>query len=224
MGPSTSSPNWRNAAQLVDARDTVHAIAFAPRHMGLRIATASADGFVRMYEAIDVLNLSHWPLQEEFLGHVNGVTCLAWNPSILDVPMVVLGADKNATVWAYHTSLHRWQTVTSLVGHSESVLDVSWAPQLGRSYHVIATASKDHTLRIWKLKWSTTDNVPTITVETICIGKHDGAEVWRVEWNVTGTMLTSSGDDGSVRMWKRDFEGTWICVNTIVGQVPTDAP
>lgn len=27
-------------------------------------------------------------------------------------------------------------------------------------------------------------------------------QVWRVEWNVTGTILASSGDDGRVRLWK----------------------
>lgn len=26
--------------------------------------------------------------------------------------------------------------------------------------------------------------------------------VWRVSWNLTGTILSSSGDDGYVRMWK----------------------
>jgi len=30
---------------------------------------------------------------------------------------------------------------------------------------------------------------------------HD-TEVWKVKWNVTGTILSSAGDDGKVRLWK----------------------
>lgn len=27
-------------------------------------------------------------------------------------------------------------------------------------------------------------------------------QVWKVKWNVTGTILSSAGDDGKVRLWK----------------------
>ena len=30
-------------------------------------------------------------------------------------------------------------------------------------------------------------------------------QVWRLSWNVTGTVLCSSGDDGCVRLWKGIF-------------------
>jgi WD40 repeat protein len=35
------------------------------------------------------------------------------------------------------------------------------------------------------------------------------SEIWRVSWNVTGTILASSGDDGRVLLWKSSFSGEW---------------
>lgn len=184
--------------------------------MGLRLATASADGFVRLYEAIDVLNLSHWPLQEEFLADKEGVNCLSWNPSQFDVPMIAVGSNTLiAKVWVYNNAYNRWQACADLTGHTDIIHDISWAPNMGRSYHLIATAGKDHTLRIFKLR--TISN--NYQVEQVACLTHHNSQIWRVEWNVTGTMLASSGDDGTVRMWKSDYEGNWVCVSTIAGDM-----
>lgn len=38
------------------------------------------------------------------------------------------------------------------MGHQDDVNDVAWAPNMGRSYHLVATACKDKFVRIWKLK------------------------------------------------------------------------
>ena len=46
---------------------------------------------------------------------------------------------------------------------------------------------------------------------TDCLREH-GRDVWRVEWNITGTVLASSGDDNCVRMWKLKFDVGAGCV------------
>ena len=33
------------------------------------------------------------------------------------------------------------------------------------------------------------------------------AEVWKVSWNSTGTILSSTGDDGKIRLWKCAING-----------------
>ena len=34
-----------------------------------------------------------------------------------------------------------------------------------------------------------------------------GKEVWRVQWDISGMQLASSGDDGKVRLWRKKLQG-----------------
>jgi WD40 repeat protein len=45
---------WNLKASLTEARRAVTCLEFAPRHFGLKLAVGSADGCVRIYEAVDV--------------------------------------------------------------------------------------------------------------------------------------------------------------------------
>lgn len=45
-----STTRWRDTATLTDARKGLSSVKFAPRHLRLQLATASADGIVRIYE------------------------------------------------------------------------------------------------------------------------------------------------------------------------------
>ena len=64
-GRHNNSQNWVKRTSLVDSRTSVTDVKFAPRHLGLMLATCSADGIVRVYEATDIMNLSEWSLQHE---------------------------------------------------------------------------------------------------------------------------------------------------------------
>ena len=89
----------------------------------------------------------------------------------------------------------------------------------GRSYHVLAVASKD--LRMITLK-----PVPETGKDSGAGGsrfdikqagqfEEHGSSVWRVCWNITGTILASSGDDGCVKLWKANYLDNWACVSTL---------
>ncbi|KZV96865.1 WD40 repeat-like protein [Exidia glandulosa HHB12029] len=105
-----------------------------------------------------------------------------------------------------------------------SVTAVAWAPSLGRTHHRIATGGRDGHVRIWKVVLPANSNEE---VQTQLIADFDDhkAAVSRVEWNCTGTVLSSSGYDGRVRLWKVSFGNVWRGMGYVTGEtVDVDVP
>ena len=189
-----SGKRWIERARLVDARGGVRSIGFAPAHFGLRLASVAMDGLVRVYEALEPNNLAHWTLMDDFRAVDTAVPrgeetsfCLSWAKSSRSQIRMVVGAMKKCHIWT-RSSEGRWNREQELEGHEGLVRDVAWAPMSGRTYELVATACKDGHVRIYRLQ---EDNVKLIAD----LPDH-GAEVWKVSWNVTGTILSSAGDDG----------------------------
>ena len=208
--------------------DALSQIQFAPAHLGLKIAMACMDGKVYVYECMDVSVLSDWSLEESFdafaLGHARnaGVRCLCWNPSKFDPPQLVCGGegDENGSalvrVWQLSEATHKWSLVCELDKHIGcGVNGVAWAPNMGRSYHLIASAGQDPSqqLKVHRLARTPERLVPAATQ---LLPNADQAQgIWRVGWNVTGTVLASSGEEGVVRLWKGSFRGDWTEVRAV---------
>lgn len=89
---------------------------------------------------------------------------------------------------------------------------------------MIASGSKDQTVRIWHLTVNSAESTTSImeSKQVAVFDDHKSSvgqrfstltsKVWSVEWNITGTILASSGDDGLVRFWKRNFVNDWKCL------------
>ncbi|KAH3679634.1 hypothetical protein WICMUC_000866 [Wickerhamomyces mucosus] len=58
---------------------------------------------------------------------------------------------------------------------------------------------------------------PNIDISIDLISEHDDhqGEVWSVSWNLTGTILSSSGDDGKVRLWKASYSNDFQCLSVV---------
>ena len=204
---------------------------FGPKQLGLILATCSADGTIRIYECEDVMNMSQWSLRDEIPVKFP-CSCISWNPSVsrLHSTMIAVASDETATgagaatggkvkIYEYSENIRRWQLVETFSTITEPVHDIAFAPNIGRSYHVLAVATKD--LRIITLK-PTSDGSKDLSggpskFDIRQAGQFDdhGSSVWRVCWNITGTILASSGDDGCVKMWKANYMDNWKCVSTL---------
>jgi nucleoporin SEH1 len=207
---------WITRANLTEARKPVTCVAFAPRHVGLQLATASADGTCRIYEAVDLQNLSQWPLQGSFTAFSGGISsCLSWSTGRFEPPTLVVGGSTHLAIWRYSTSTRQWAPLPiqfpKLAG---PVLDVAWAPNVGRRFHWIASTEQGGPLRVYQLDRisSSPDDCNLVLKSTQALPSQDA---WKCQWNVTGTVLAASGDAGVVQLWKSNPQGEWKCVSQI---------
>jgi nucleoporin SEH1 len=211
---NSTASRWTAKAQLTEARKAVSCLEFAPRHWGLKLATGSADGCVRIYEAVDVMNLAQWPLAAtlQVFGEGVGVTCLSWSTGRFEPATLVVGG-AHLAVYRYSEKERQWNSLFVLPPPPKGdVLDVSWAPNVGRRFHYIASAEGQH-LRIYKLLREG-DKLELEDTQTLEV-----SNAWRCQWNVTGTVLACSGDKGVVHLFKADFEGTFRLVSKIQGDL-----
>ena len=292
------SSTWVKRALLVDSRSSITDIKFAPKHLGLLLATCSSDGTVRIYEAPDIMNLGEWNPQSD-LNCKMSCSCLSWNPSPFHVPMLAVGSDEPASdpvplstsatpnVMSQMSSLfsrgnisssssiqstatnssniplgrvmifesgensRRWFLVEILNRICEPVHDLAFACSVGRDYHLLAIASSD--VKIFTLK-DTSGSQHQLNDSTIAstsrsqsqppdpsspvskyeiqqLAKFDdhASRVWRLSWNLTGTILASSGEDGRVRLWKCESHymtpaSFYICVFPTASQLTIWTP
>jgi nucleoporin SEH1 len=200
---------WILKASLTDARRGVTCTEFAPRQWGLKLATGSLDGCVRIYEAVDVMNLEQWPIAATLQAFTTdaGCTSISWCTGRFDPPTFVTGGS-HVILYRYSETARAWQSVLQIPATTNDVLDVAWAPNVGRRFHYIAVANED-TLRIFKLSRET--QVKVQSKEDIVVS------AWRCQWNVTGTVLASSGNAGTVTLYKRTPLGAHVMVTKIQG-------
>ncbi|KAK9450204.1 WD40-repeat-containing domain protein [Limtongia smithiae] len=114
-----------------------------------------------------------------------------------------------------------------LPGHTDIVHDVAWASSAGVAgrYELIATACRDGYVRIFKLTprrsaiSSDGDAAPEedMAYDVALLDQFDDhkSEVWKVSFNASGSVLSSSGDDGRVRFWRPTYSGRFVSLGVV---------
>jgi nucleoporin SEH1 len=133
-----SGRRWQEKCKLGHAKSTIQDVQFAPNHLGLKLACCSADGIMRIYEAMDPMNSSDWILSHVFelaqgAKEPEGQFCLSWCPSKLLPPMLVAGCGKENIAKIFRLDQNNtWSAYETLPGHNGLIRDVAWAPNMGR--------------------------------------------------------------------------------------------
>ncbi|KAG0682853.1 epoxide hydrolase, soluble (sEH) [Kluyveromyces marxianus] len=238
-----AAPEFGRLCTLNDATGPLFCVKFAPSHLGLRLAALGNDGKLRMYDALESSDLRSWTLTSELsvlpdppASHLQSDFDLSWCPSRFSTERLAVSAMDRAVIYQRNKQ-GKLVPAGELPGHKGLIRSIAWAPSIGRWFQLIATGCQDGKLRIYKITENpeadtissvtegpvngnapgTTESDSTVPLSIELIGEHADhqGEVWSVSWNLTGTILSSSGDDGKVRLWKASYSNEFRCMSVV---------
>ncbi|EFQ99932.1 nucleoporin seh1 [Nannizzia gypsea CBS 118893] len=233
------------------------------------LALITRDGLLTVLEPVGADNLSEWQQLDQFrvcsepsrgdetsfkvqFHHdpmdMTHMVMPSWDSKSLSLVVAAMN-----TVKVYRMAADRkFYHAIELTGHSGLVRDIAWANGSVRGFDIIASGSKDGTIKIFEIYTSVTNgsnstqngsaNATSRASTQSAIGtalasqttgtlvdtrkntetpfKHTFREVasidskhldvWQVQFSHAGDCLLSSGDDGSLRFWKRATSGDWL--------------
>ncbi|KAI0145301.1 WD repeat protein [Xylariaceae sp. FL1272] len=117
-----------------------------------------------------------------------------------------------------------WQLIVVLEGHDSEIKSVAFSP----TGQYLASCSRDKSVWIWEDVGASEDDDEWETVAVL--NEHDGdvkAVAWCPETNRSGRgryssdVLASASYDDTVRIWREDGEGDWVCVSVLEGHKGT---
>ncbi|KAL8536314.1 hypothetical protein ACS0TY_011802 [Phlomoides rotata] len=224
----TEEHHWKMRKCFDGITSQVLDVQFGDGQTCLKLVAACSDGQVKIYELLDTLELEKWQLQAEFQNVIDLVskfgnaTCvsatISWNPQRSEgrQSSFVLGYSSNTPalnspkVWEFDLDHQRWLPVAELSlpdDQVDEVYAVSWAPNIGRPYELIAVATQQG-ISIWHLGSNPEPDGRLSTQNVAMLSSHD-SEVWEMEWDMSGMTLATTGSDCVVRLWQSNLNGVW---------------
>lgn len=134
-------------------------------------------------------------------GHNGLIRSVAWAPSIGRWYQLIATGCKDGKVRIFK--------LTERVGDAQDIEDNDEDEDMSDDHRIDTSEGVDS---------SESGLVPSLRVELLSEYDDHKGEVWSVSWNLTGTILSSSGDDGKVRLWKASFSNEFKCMSVISAQ------
>ncbi|KAG0493244.1 hypothetical protein HPP92_004238 [Vanilla planifolia] len=228
VGEDVHSVSWKQCKVFECSDPRVLEVQFGVSSAYLKLVAAYSDGRVKVYELLDALDLNKWQLQAEFQNVIDSVSILrkpsclsasiSWSPRRVETSQssFVLGFNSDLPqfnspkIWEFEEARQRWLPVAELAlteDKDDRVHAVAWAPNIGRSYELVAVASCKG-IAIWHVGLNSEPDERLPAEKVALLSGHDG-EIWQLDWDMSGMTLASTGGDGMIRLWQCNLNGIW---------------
>lgn len=212
---------------------SVNDVSFAPHEYGLILAGCSSDGKVSILTHGTQEGDNDW-LVEYIQDNALGVNSISWAPYTAydkgvsgserdatksQLRLVTGGCDNKIRFWTQSITASggmTWVEDTSnqpispsSATHSDWIRDVAWSPSIIPNTNIVASCSEDRTVIIWTQNGGLGNEWKGEVLYTF------QDPVWRLSWNITGSILAVSSGDSNVTLWKQDMHGMWTQVSSV---------
>ena len=179
-------------------------------------------------------------------GHERSIRCTAWKPNLPPSRLCLVSGsfDSTAGLWRWESTANKegdhatdltttsgdeeeeeeetdWQFTLVLEGHDSEIKGVAFSPSGAH----LATCSRDKSVWIWEDVGAAEDDDEWETVAVL--NEHEG-DVKAVAWcpdvpgrnarrTYSADVLASASYDDTVRIWREDGDGEWVCVAVLSG-------
>lgn len=223
-----SSVQWKLVKAFESGPARVLDVQFGVSGTTLKMVAAYSDGYLKIHELTNPMELKDWQLQAEFQSVTNAVSkfgkvscssaSVSWIPQRIESQQLsfVVGFNSDtpqlnsAKVWEFDEAHQRWLPVAELAldeGCEDPVYAVSWAPNIGRPYEMVAVATRKG-IALWHVGMQPDLDGRLSAKNVALLHGHEG-EVWQMEWDMSGMTLATTGSDGLVRLWQSNLNGVW---------------
>mmetsp|Transcript_29808 Transcript_29808/g.69319 ORF Transcript_29808/g.69319 Transcript_29808/m.69319 type:complete len:509 (+) Transcript_29808:87-1613(+) len=129
------------------------------------------------------------------LDHKDEGYALDFNPHQIG-KLITGGNDGKILLWEPVKGGWNIAKDSPFTGHTSSVEDLQWKRLGPGTPHVFASASSDHSVRIWDCRENTRSNAAT------CIKEAHSSDVNVLSWSpCVGELLVTGADDGGFKIW-----------------------
>lgn len=189
---------------------SVNALDWSPYEMGALLAAASSDG------SISITSFQQdgtWHTDRIEGAHPAGANGVSWDPCAMSKKghsslgggrLVSGGCDNAVKIWSLDDRTGQWRVEgPPLLGHSDWVRDVAWAPSLGLPTSTVASCGQDGRLIAW------TEKKDKNGWDSVVIHTFNETAVWRLSWSTSGNVLAATTSEGRTTLWKEAPDGNW---------------